>query len=102
MTYSYGGLTAGSTLIDGDWVVVALTDGKVPTIQTEAPGGNHLPDSGIDDDFDSEILQGERSDSDGHVVVLVHVPADAEAVSITIPDAGRNESSGFGFERPGS
>lgn len=78
-------LTTASALVDGEWVVVALTDGSTPTVET----------------FDSETLEGVLDRSDGRLVELVRVPADADGVSVTVMDT---PSSGFGTThlRPGS
>jgi hypothetical protein len=96
--HSYRGLTTGSALVDGEWVVVALTDGSTPTFETE-PLPTAEPDSA--DDYDRETLNGVLDRSDGRVVELVRVPAYADAVSVTIWDTA-NTGYGTGHLRPSS
>jgi hypothetical protein len=94
---SYRGLTTASALVGGEWVVVALTDGRTPTFET-GPLPNAEPDSAADD---YETLEGVVDRSDGRVVELVRVPADADAVSVTIWETP-NSGFGTGHLRPDS
>jgi len=96
--FSDRGLTTASALVDGEWVVVALTDGSTPTVETE-PLSNAEPDS--DDDSDRQTLDGVLDRSDGRVVELVRVPANVDAVSVMVPDSA-NTAYGTGHLRPGS
>jgi hypothetical protein len=95
-------LTTASALVDGEWVVVALTDGTTPTIATE-PLRDAEPDGaeGDGDDDDRETLDGVIDRSDGRLVELVRVPASADAVSVMLPDSA-NTAYGTGHLRPGS
>jgi hypothetical protein len=98
--YSSEELTTASALVDGEWVVVALTtDGRTPTVATEPPPTAESDSAG--DDFDSETLDGVVDRSNGRVVELVRIPADADAVSVMIFDSP-NTASGTGHLRPGS
>jgi hypothetical protein len=92
--FSDGDLTTASALVDGEWVVVALTDGGTPTVETEP-----LYDA-VDDD-DREALDGVVDRSDGRLVRLVRVPAHADAVSVMVWDTA-NTAYGTGHLRPGS
>jgi len=91
-------LTTASALVDGEWVVVALTDGRTPTFETEPPP-NAEPDN--DDDDDRETLDGVLDRSDGRLVELVRVPASADAVSVMVRETA-NTAYGTGHLRPGS
>lgn len=95
---SFRGLTTGSALVDGEWVVVALSDGGTPTFET-----SRLPDEqhSADEHYDAEILEGPRTRSDGLVISLVHVPDGVDAVEVTIWDTP-NSGYGSGHVRPGS
>jgi hypothetical protein len=92
--FSDAELTTGSALVDGEWVVVALTDGRTPTVETE-------PMYDPVDDGERETLEGVLDRSDGRLVELVRVPASADAVSVTVPDSA-NTAQGTGHLRPGS
>jgi hypothetical protein len=87
-------LTTASALVDGEWVVVALTDGKAPTFATE-------PLYDAVDDYDRETLEGVFDRSDGRVFELVRVPAYADAVSVKVWETA-NSGYGTGHLRPGS
>lgn len=97
LAYSDPELTSGSALVDDEWVIVALTDGKTPWFETD-PSRNAQPDSAVDSD-DYETLEGTVVRSDGQVVELVRVPAHVEAVQVMVPD-GPNRWHGTGHLRP--
>lgn len=86
------GLTTGSALVGDEWVVVALRDGTNPA-RIEATSRPDL--------VPGERLQGERRQSGDHVVEVLTVPAEVDALFVTIP-LGDHQAAAAQYDRPGS
>jgi hypothetical protein len=88
------GFTSASFVVDGEWVIVTITDGHEP--------GQVLDMSeATPDNIDSGVrpLDGERANSGGRVIEVVAIPDDVDELMAQSPmtDAG---SQGFGYFRP--
>ena len=90
------GLTSGSVLLGGEWVVVTVTDGaRAATVQTapESLAGGWPPD------FSPTELGGEQHTSGEHVVGIVEVPPGVGAVDVLVIDGSYGVGSA-GYARP--
>jgi hypothetical protein len=74
-------VSTGSLMLGGEWIVVALCDGAVPTTFETAPNVPGL----VDPSFVPQTLQPERAQSDGQLVELVIMPDDADVAAVGIP-----------------
>jgi hypothetical protein len=88
------GLTTGSAIVGGEWMVAALTDGPDPAVVQTAPSLAH----GWPEDFSPEELGGERQRSGDRLVQVFAIPPDVEAVDVMIPTG--EEAAGFAYDRP--
>jgi hypothetical protein len=88
------GLTTGSAIVGGEWIVAALTDGPDPAVVQTAPSLDH----GWPEDFSPEELGGERQRSGDRLVQVFAIPPDVEAVDVMIPTG--EEAAGFAYDRP--
>jgi hypothetical protein len=85
------GLAAGSALVDGRWLVATVSDREPATIRTAALD----PARTIDRE---DLTPADRPGTPA--VQVVTVPADAEAVEVTVPTVG-GQAVGFVYGRPG-
>lgn len=88
------GLTTGSAIVGGEWIVAALTDGPDPAVVQTAPSLAH----GWPEDFSPEELGGERQRSGDRLAQVFAIPSDVEAVDVMIPIG--EEAAGFAYDRP--
>jgi hypothetical protein len=90
------GLMTGSAIVDGEWVVVVFTDGTEAAKVETAPSGPDPSPEG----FSVETLHGETRQSGDHVVEVLTIPTDVEAVAAIVPVDDDGSQAGLGYHRP--
>ena len=88
-------LTAGSALVDGRWVVVAVSRGEPAIVRTT----DAAPTGVVGDPVDLSA-QGERQRSGDAVAQVVPLPAEVDAVEVLVPTTD-DHWTGFTYDRPG-
>jgi hypothetical protein len=85
------GLAAGSALVDGRWLVATVSDRERARIRTAALDPTRMIDG-------EDLTPADRPGTPE--VLVVTVPADAEAVDVQVPTIG-GQAVGFVYGRPG-
>jgi hypothetical protein len=96
--YDDYGFTTGSFLVDGDWIMVTITDGDEPghvLVEPEDGWDEHSMDA----DLGGDPLDGEQVRSDGRTIEVVTVPDDIDDVTVMSPMT-ENGAAGNGQSRP--
>jgi hypothetical protein len=91
------GLTAGSAIVGGEWVVVTVTDGQHPaTVAPHEPGA-----VGPDPEWArNHRLDGAQERSGDRTVEVFTVPAEVDEVDVVIYRGENEVASGLTYERP--
>jgi hypothetical protein len=89
------GLTTGSAVVGGQWILTVVTDGTVtPTVRPAPNGDREGPE-----DLSQDPLDGERGRSGDHVIEVFAIPADVDTVGVMV-STGQSEATGRTYDRP--
>lgn len=90
-------VTTGSAVVDGRWTVTVVADRTTsPTVQPAPNGYAEWPEGAPRD-----ALHGEQERTGDQVVEVFTIPADVDAVGVTVP-TGDGQATGITYDRPGS
>jgi len=89
------GLTTGSAVVGGQWILTVVSDDTVDSTVRPAPNGaTERPE-----DLSQEPLDGERERSGDRVIEVFPIPADVDTVGVMVPTI-EDQAMGRTYARP--